>query len=719
MKIRLWALVAGIACCCMGSMAQEVVYVSPEGKDQAAGTEGDPVGSLLAALERVRGLSGSDTAYVRIASGAYLLEEPILLTEGDVRPVVFEGDAADKPLLSGGLMISGWETTPEGWWKCKVPEVVRYGARFEQLFVNGKRAVRARTPDTGWLFLEKAEEQVHFRGTTRSPEYASQTLYTTPESLASLQEVTSQDYDGIVATFYHKWDITRKRIDFFQVDSGLLCISGKGMTGWNPLGEGTRFVLENYKGALSARGEWFLSRDGELFYIPREGETIETAVCFAPVLEQLVEIKGKPGRPVRDKVFRNLSFAHSASYMPSGGNDPMQAAAGVDAAILLDWAENILFEDCEVRHTGNYAFWFRQACYKSAVRSSFLYDLGAGGIKIGEPERRDDGLPVTGGISVENNIIRHAGFVYPCGVGVVVFNAAGNRILHNEIADLRYTGVSLGWMWGYTQEKPVTTYLDQSGQLEYKRDSIKNPAVNNEVAYNHIHHIGWGELSDMGAVYTLGESPGTHIHHNVVHDIYSYDYGGWGLYTDEGSSDIVLENNLVYACKSGGFHQHYGRNNIIRNNIFAWGHYHQLQLTRVEEHRSFSFTNNIILMDCGVPMAGAWDKADIEMSRNCYWDIRQEAPLFLKRSFKEWRKLEDKGSILADPMFKDPLHADFTFRSLKTARKIGFVPFDYQKAGVYGSDSWKEKARMPKEEIDAFKQIIQSREKIYSRYYAK
>lgn len=124
-------------------------------------------------------------------------------------------------------------------------------------------------------------------------------------------------------------------------------------------------------------------------------------------------------------------------------------------------------------------------------------------------------------------------------------------------------------------------------------------------------------------------------------------------------------------------------------------------------------------MDCGVPMAGVWDKADIEMNRNCYWDIREEAPLFLKRPFKEWQKLKDKGSILTDPMFKDPLHADFTFKSLKTARKIGFVPFDYQKAGVYGSDSWKEKARMPQEEIDAFKRIIQSREKIYSRYYAK
>ena len=680
----------------IGVQAQQALYVSVNGQKGASGSQTEPLSSVGEALKRVKQLTGTDTVYVKVASGTYHMERPLVWTEADTRPVVIEGYGATKPVLSGGIAIAGWEELPNGLWKCTVPEVVHYGVNFEQLYVNGKRATRARTPDTGWFHLEGSSEIVHHKGAGRVADFASQQLRAKPADLVSLKGLDFKKAQ-VSALFYHKWDNTRKRLDFVQPDSGLICIQGTGMKPWNPIKKGNRFVLENYKSALTVAGEWFLDTTGELYYMPKPDEKIETTTCFAPMLPQLVQLKGTAAKPVQGKVLRNLSLAHTAHRMPIHGNEAQQAAASVDAVVMADFAERIVIEDCEIQHTGNYAIWLRESCSNSIIRHNYLNDLGAGGIKVGDAVQTDN-QSFTHDILVENNIITQTGWIYPCGVGIAIFHAYNNKVLHNEIFDLRYSAISVGWVWGYAS----------------------SPAHHNEIAYNHLHHIGWGELSDMGAVYTLGISPGTHIHHNVIHDVYSYDYGGWGLYTDEGSTGVVMENNLVYACKSGGFHQHYGKDNIIRNNIFAFGHYYQAQFTRVESHRSLSFTNNILYMDCGVLLSGAWDKAKIDLERNCYWDARgKDSIRVLGKSWDVWKKdvKKDKGSIVANPYFTDPLNGDFSFKSKRTIRKIGFIPFCTDQVGVYGTADWKSKAEMPAQVKAAFRQVILNREKTHSAYY--
>ncbi|MCR4921922.1 MAG: right-handed parallel beta-helix repeat-containing protein [Bacteroidaceae bacterium] len=664
-------LLLGLMCSFLYGNAQQHISVST--------TE-----QLFAAIAQARQTAGRDTLYIHLAAGTYDLDRPIVLTEQDARPIVFEGDSKNKPVISAGRRIGGWSLTPEGWWKCRVPEAANFGWRFEQLFINGRRATRARTPDKGFYTVNDASEDIHFKDASRRPPYATQTIRVNPSELDELRNMTQPEVEQVVAHFYHKWDNTSKFIQYAVPDSGCFFTTGRGMQTWNAIRNGSKYFLENYRAALNTSGEWFLDAEGTLLYIPREGEDIATAECYASVLPQALIIKGTPETPVCDKTFRHITFAYTASYMPRNGHEAQQVAAGLDAAIMADCARRIVIDDCEVQHTGNYAIWLREKCHDNKILHTFIHDIGAGGIQIGDYHLPDEGDDVTDGTLVENCILRHLGLTFPCAGGVIIFHSAHNRILHNEICDLRYTGVSVGWVWGYA----------------------RNPAHDNEVGWNHIHHIGWGELSDMGAVYTLGIQPGTRVHDNVIHDVWSYDYGGWGLYTDEGSTGIVMENNLVYNTKCGGFHQHYGKDNIIRNNIFAWGWLQQIQYSRVEEHRSFCFEHNIILMERGATLQGAWEKGITDTDWNCYFDASGNPLKIMGHDFAEWKKQKEPHSINEDPRFRNPKNGDFHFVNSKVAKKIGFKPFDYTKAGAYGTEDWKAKALMEPTELEDFSKLF-------------
>jgi hypothetical protein len=355
-----------------------------------------------------------------------------------------------------------------------------------------------------------------------------------------------------------------------------------------------------------------------------------------------------------------------------------QAASDVSAAIRLSNSSYITFENCTFDHIGNYAVEITTGVSHVIFDHCSVSDIGAGGFRI----TGVNAVPVTEAvphdITITDCSINGYGQVFRSAIGVFVQYAHDCTISHNEISDGYYSGMSIGWIWGYGDHATSNLLVEK----------------------NHIHHIGQGLLSDMGGIYSLGVQPGTTLRENVIHDIQTYElgYGGWAYYTDEGSSGILIEKNIGYNCSDSVYHHHYGADNIVRNNIFAFGKNGCVKMTRVEDHVSFRLENNILVNDFAPIYFSNGDDSFTDDS-NLMWDYRldgavisQKAALetlegrYLEHAIKKnFRQMTNKGfyknAVVADPLFADPLHGDFTLSENSPVWDMGFEPIDVSDVG--------------------------------------
>jgi hypothetical protein len=660
-------------------------YISPRGSDANSGTLARPFASLDRARREIREIrqrSGAPRAVtVYIRGGTYAMRAPVVFEPEDsgtpAAPISFEAFGSDKPVFSGGRRITGWTPGANGIWTAVVPDAAR-GWTFRQLFVNGQSRRRARTPNTGFYRV------VGF------PDGGEEVNYHTPSQRFQFKpgdiDPRWTNLEDVEVIVYHFW--TDSHLPIQSVDPATNIVTFKHKAGKrftdDFTGEGARYIVENVLEALDEPGEWYLDRRaGKVYYKPMPGEDMRTVEVIAPSLHEFMRFEGDParGRLVEDLAFRGLSFLYTNWDLPPGNSNDRQGSASVPAAITLHGTRHVRFDACALENLGTFAFELTEGSTFDEFTRNRLVHLAAGGFRVNGATETGHPLERSGFNRISDNTIGFYGEVFPSAVAVLLMNTEGNTVEHNEIHHGYYTGVSVGWQWGY--------------QRSVSRDNV--------IAFNHIHDIGQGLLSDMGGIYTLGVSPGTVIRNNVIHDVDANRYGGWGIYNDEGSTHVLVENNLVYRTKFAGYDIHYAREITVRNNVFALGREDQLSRTRMEPHKSVFFETNIVYWTEGKLLSGNWgdkpysfyfnpmDKngtrtveSTFDMDWNLYFNPRLSAEQvrFGDATFDQWRSRgKDVHSIYADPLFVDPAHGDFGLRPGSPAFAIGFRAIDLSSVG--------------------------------------
>jgi len=545
-------------------------YVSPHGKGNLFSREHP--GSLTGVQSKVRSITSAmkGDIIINLLGGTYPLDTTFNFLSGDSGnngyTVIWQAYPGATPVLSGGTTVCHWSLFDKknNIWKAKI----KRSLKFRQLYINGQRAVRARTPNMTSI-SDKGPYARLFSWNKNHPIVSSSLL-------ANLQKP-----GHVEICVNHYWQHFRYRLASFSVtgDSTMLTLKLPEAGIEHPfIDDHAPFILENAYEFLDAEGEWYLdSENNSLFYKPRKGETMNKVQTVIPVLETILNIEGSAGKKVHDIEFRGISFQYSNWTAPDDrGYTSAQAAIGMDipGMVEVSHASHILFERNVFKHAGGFGLVFSSFSDHNRIEGNIFTDISANGIvmdpmytKTGNQIQKDSQYSwmVSEGAMrtlqstsqydiIKNNLVEFCGRDYNDAVGIYASLPDHLLIQHNEVRNLTYSGISVGWSW----RKEQTPHRD------------------GEISYNKVHDVCLTN-PDGGAIYILGtvSGNGSHIHHNYTYNVGSPN--GWaaswamaGLYTDgPGANNIKLDSNVIKNCTSA-FHNgtHTSHPNLHFNNNY-------------------------------------------------------------------------------------------------------------------------------------------------------
>ena len=558
------------------------IWISPKGSDFNDGTRQSPKATLTSALRQAREwrrtednrIQGGITIYME--GGTYAFHEPVFIRPEDSgtkeSPTIIRSVGDEKVILSGGISIKGWKKQGKVW----VADVPAFNGRpldFRQLWVNGKKAVRARDVED----FEKMNRIC-------SVDEKNEILYVPAVSIRRLIDNKGNLKAKYAEMVLHQmWCVANLRIRSVEVQGDSAAIRFHQPESriqfehpWpHPMvttdGHNSAFYLTNARELQDVPGEWYHDIDArKVYYYPREGEKMQEAEVIVPAVETLVRVEGTLDRPVRHIRFEKITFSYTTWMRPSEkGHVPLQAGMYLTdgyridpkmqrdylnhpldnqgwlgrpaAAVRVVAARQIDFERCRFEHLGSTGLDYEEAVQGGVVRGCLFLDIAGNGLLVGSfsPAAHETHLPYDPADRREVCTQQQINNCYFTEIGnedwgclAIAAGYVGDvNIEHNEISEVPYSGISLGWGWTQTV----------------------NCMRNNRVHANLIHHYA-KHMYDVAGIYTLGSQPKSYVTENCVHSIYKpgyvHDPNHWFyLYTDEGSSFITVRDNWTEGEK--------------------------------------------------------------------------------------------------------------------------------------------------------------------------